>query len=296
MIQRLMSEQTDEDNHKNWCDQELTTNNVSKTQKEDKIALLSAKIEKDTATAQVRTSEIQANSEMLEAIAQHVAEATEIRETGKSENAAAEKDAQDAQSALANAISVLEAHYKETGMVKKEAWEFVQRGVELPEEPSTWDSGYTGVADPTAQPGGIISVLKTVSADFAKMEAETRAQEETDSRFHEEDMKRSEIEKARRLKESDMKSQEKKRLLEKVESHSKIHKQTSGDLEKVNQYIADLQHACVDGDSTYDDRKAARAKEITALHEAQGILAQAFAAGPAPAPAAAFLAPASRRA
>merc|ERR1719161_1959116 len=135
-----------------------------------------------------------------------------------------------------------------------------------------------------------------VAADFAKMEAETRAQEETDERAFEEDMKRSEIEKARRLKESDMKSQEKKRLLEKVESHSKVHKQTSSDLEKVNQYIADLQHACVDGDSTYDDRKAARAKEITALHEAQGILANAFAAGPAPAPAAAFLAPATRHA
>merc|ERR1719161_2564860 len=134
-----------------------------------------------------------------------------------------------------------------------------------------------------------------VAADFAKMEAETRAQEETDERAFEEDMKRSEIEKARRLKESDMKSQEKKRLLEKVESHSKIHKQTSSDLEKVNQYIADLQHACVDGDSTYDDRKAARAKEIDALHEAQDILAQAFAENAtAPAASAAFLAPTKR--
>merc|ERR1719482_2341300 len=180
-------------------------------------------------------------------------------------------------------------------MISKEAWEFVQDPTELPATPSTWDSEYTGVADPSEQPGGILTVLKRVSADFAKMEAETRAQEESDERAFEEDMKSCEIEKARRLKESDMKTQEKKRLLDKVASHSKTRKQTASELESVNQYIADLQHACVDGDSTYDDRKAARAKEIDALHEAQDILAQAFAENAAPAPAAAaFLAPAKR--
>jgi hypothetical protein len=291
MIFRLMTEQTDEDKHKGWCDEELMKSNVSKTDKEDKHAMLTAKIDANTATAQERTIEIEENSKMLAAIGEHVSEATEIRQTGKSENKKAVKDSQDAQSALSNAVAVLETHYKKSGAVATEAWELVQKGVDLPATPSTWDSSYTEVADPAKQPGGILTVLKATSADFSKMEAETRAQEETDEREYEEDMKRSEIEKARRLKESDMKSAEKKRLLDKVASHSKVRKQTASDLESVNQYVADLQHACVDGDSTYEDRKAARAKEIDALHEAQGILAQAFAA-PAPAPsAAAFLAP-----
>jgi hypothetical protein len=289
MIQRLMSEQTDEDTHKNWCDAELTKSNTSKANKIEKHAMLTAKIDADTATAQLRTTEVEDNSVMLAAIAQHAAEATEIRQTGKAENAAALKDSQDSQAALANAIAVLEAHYKESGMIEKQAWEFVQRGVDLPDQPSTWDSGYTGVADPTNQPAGIVSVLKKVAADFSRMEAETRAQEETDQLAFEEDMKRCAIEKARRSKESDMKSQEKRRLLDKVAAHSKTRKQTASELESVTQYVADLQHACVDGDSTYADRKAARAKEVEALHEAQGILAQAFAA-PAPAPAVAFLA------
>ena len=54
----------------------------------------------------------------------------------------------DAQTAVANAVSVLTQFYKESGMVAKEAWEFVQqkRGVELPENPATWDSSYTGAA------------------------------------------------------------------------------------------------------------------------------------------------------
>ena len=86
MIQRLMTEQTDEDNHKNWCDEELSKSNTSKTDKEDKHEMLTAKIDTNTATAQVRASEIEENSQMLAAIAQHVEEATEIRQTGISRN------------------------------------------------------------------------------------------------------------------------------------------------------------------------------------------------------------------
>ena len=40
--------------------------------------------------------------------------------------------------------------------------------------------------------------------------------------------------------------------------------------------MKDLEHGCVDGDSTYEDRKAARAKEIEALGKAQIILRDAF--------------------
>ena len=46
--------------------------------------------------------------------------------------------------------------------------------------------------------------------------------------------------------------------------------------EKIRPSAQDLQHACVDGDSTYEDRKAARTKEIEALKEAQDILEKAF--------------------
>ena len=47
----------------------------------------------------------------------------------------------------------------------------------LPKNPATWDSEYTAVADPTSQPGGIISVLAAVLSDFEKMEAETASHE-----------------------------------------------------------------------------------------------------------------------
>merc|ERR1712232_330248 len=215
-------------------------------------------------------------NEMIAKIVGFMNEASEIRKVGKKENALAIKDSQDAQTAVANAIAVLTDFYKSSGQVPKEDWEFVQRGVELPENPETWDSGYTAVADPQEQPGGIITILEACSEDFAKMEADTRAQEASDQDAYDSDMQTHDIEKAKRSKEAEMKSNEKKRLVEKINSKTKTRKHVSDELEATEQYLKDLQPACVDGDSTYEDRKQARADEIEALHKAQGILAEAF--------------------
>lgn len=297
MIFRLMDEQTDEDKHKNWCDHELDKTNTSKVNKEEKIEELSAKINADEATVQLLTNDIASCEKMVSDIVEHMSTAKEIREAGKQENARSIKDAEDAQAALADAIAVLEAFYKESGMMAKQPWEFVQRGVELPANPATWESSYVGVADPVAQPGGIVEVLKKVSADFSKMEADTQAQEATDQAQFEEDMKQCDIEKAERTTQSQMKNAEKKRLLDKISSTTATRKQVSNELESVEQYTSDLQHACVDGDSTYADRKSARAKEIEALKEAQEILGSAYSeSAPASSAAAssAFLAPVHR--
>eukprot|EP00927_Polykrikos_kofoidii_P023837 TRINITY_DN2181_c0_g1_i1.p1 TRINITY_DN2181_c0_g1~~TRINITY_DN2181_c0_g1_i1.p1 ORF type:complete len:733 (+),score=156.12 TRINITY_DN2181_c0_g1_i1:61-2199(+) len=276
MIFRLMNEQKDEDTHKNWCDLELEKTNTSKVNKEDKADELSAAIEADTARTVVLSNEISSSEDMIKTIVQHISEAEEIRRIGKEENAVSVKDAQKAQDALAEAMVILEAFYKKTGMMKKEAWELVQRGVDLPTNPATWESSYTGVADPSSQPAGIIDVLKTLSAQFSKMEADTRAQEVTDQAQFDEDMKSCDIETARRTQEIEMKRAEKKRLVGKVASLSAQHKQVSNELESVEQYLKDLRPACVEGDSTYVDRKAARTQEIGALKEAQIILASAF--------------------
>jgi DNA repair exonuclease SbcCD ATPase subunit len=280
MIFRLMDEQTSEDKHKNWCDKELSQTKTSKENKQDKIKELSADIDKLSGTIQDLAEQIKAAQEMIAKITTFMKEATEIRETGKAENAEAIKDSEDAQDAVASATSVLETFYKESGMIEKEAYELMQKPVKLPDDPKTWDSSYTGVADPTKANSGVISVLKAVASDFAKMEADTRAQEETDQKAYDEEMSSSEIEKSRRAKENEMKSSEKRRLVEKMEETKKSKKHFSNELEAVNQYLKDLEPACVEGDSSYEDRKKARDKEIEALRKAQDILQDAFKAKP----------------
>jgi predicted nucleic acid-binding Zn-ribbon protein len=276
MIFRLMAEQKDEDEHKHWCDLELEKTQVSIDDKQDKMDDLQAKIDDAEAKIGELTEEIKAADDMVAEIVSFMKEATEIREVGKKENDLAIKDAQDSQEAVSNAIAVLTDFYKESGQIAKEPWEFLQKGVELPEDPETWDSSYTAVSDPSAQPGGIITILEKCNEEFATMEADTKAQEASDQDAYDSDMQEHDIEKAKRSKESEMKSAEKKRLVEKAASMEKNRKHVSDEHEATVQYQKDLQPACVEGDSTYEDRKAARTDEIDALHNAQNILEEAF--------------------
>jgi len=276
MIFRLMAEQKDEDDHKNWCDLELEKTQTSLDDKFEKMEDLQLKIDDADTTIGDLTEEIKDADAMVADIITFMKEATEIREVGKKENDLAIKDAEDSQEAVSNAIAVLTDFYKESGEVAKEPWEFLQKGVELPEDPETWDSSYTGVADPAAQPGGIITILEKCNEEFATMEADTKAQEASDQDAFDSDMAEHDIEKSKRSKESEMKVSEKKRLVEKSGSLGKTRKHVADEHEATEQYQKDLQPACVEGDSTYEDRKQARADESEALHKAQGILEDAF--------------------
>lgn len=281
MIFRLMAEQKDEDDHKNWCDKELEKTDTSIDDKTDKVEELTSKINDAKATVSKLTEDIKDANEMVAKIVGFMNEATDIRKIGKSENTLAIKDSEEAQTALANAVAVLTDFYKSSGEIPKEPYEFVQKPepVDLPDKPSSWDKSYTGVSDPDKASTGIITILEKTSEDFAKMEADTRAQEASDQDTYDTDMQTHSIEKAKRSKEAEMKANEKKRLVDKINSLTKTKKHVSDELEATAQYLKDLQPACVDGDSTYEDRKAARTKEIDALHKAQDILAAAFKEG-----------------
>merc|ERR1719313_265010 len=176
-----------------------------KEDKEDKIDDLKAEIKVETAAVSKLTDEIADAEKMISDIVAFMKEATEIRQTGKKENDLAIKDAKDAQTSLTNAIAVLTDFYKSSGEIPKEPWEFIQKPVNLGKKPSTWDAGYTGVADPDKKGTGIISILEAVLSDFEKMEAETVAQEAQDQKEYEESMSAHNIEKAEREQEVSMK-------------------------------------------------------------------------------------------
>jgi len=279
LIQHLMNEQTEEDNHKAWCDKEVEKTDNAISDKNDKIGELTTKINEAQGRMQTLTQDIATASQKVTELEAHMEEATEIRNIGKEENHLAVKDAEAAQKAMTEALAVIKEFYQSTGSVPKQSWEFVQRlsePVVLGSEPTTWANSYQGVADPSHQPDGILSILQSIMADFANMESRTLAQEESDQHAYEEDMKACKIEKARRAKEAEMKTQEKGRLVESTASLEASRKSVNKEKDATDQYKTDLNKACVDGSSTFDERKAARADEIQALQQAQGFLQDAF--------------------
>ena len=166
-------------------------------------------------------------------------------------------------------------------MIPKEPWEFLQTGhrdVELPDSPATWDSSYTGTADPKSGADGILTILDETMQKFSKMEADAKVTDETDQKEYEQDMAAKKIETDETNTDTQMKTQKKESLQQKMEGTAATLKSTSAELDAVEQYLKDLEPACGTGDSSYDDRKKARADEIEALRRAQTILEEAFRA------------------
>mmetsp|Transcript_162594 Transcript_162594/g.312197 ORF Transcript_162594/g.312197 Transcript_162594/m.312197 type:complete len:696 (+) Transcript_162594:77-2164(+) len=276
MIFQLQEEQKAEDDHKNWCDKELKKTSVMVSDKTDKkTAHTLEKQDQESKVLQLKL-DIKAQNEFIASIVSFQAEITAIKKVGTKENKLALEDAEDAQAALSQAIAVLTQFYKSSGMVAKENWEsFAQEPVSLPAKPETWDSEYTGVTDPT-NPQGILTLLSEVSTKFADMATNTKSQEAADQKAYDEEMAKQDIDKARRTQDVEEKSMELKQRLSEVKELTSQLKHTQAELDKTIEYQTDLQKACVVSDSTYEDRKAARAKEVTALREAEDILNEAF--------------------
>merc|ERR1719182_651541 len=99
MIFHLMAEQKDEDDHKNWCDKEISTTTMMIEDKETKRDTLQASI--DVLTQEIADLEvsIKENQEAVALMNTEIEEETAERQAEKAENTATIKDAQDAQTA-----------------------------------------------------------------------------------------------------------------------------------------------------------------------------------------------------
>merc|ERR1719313_622651 len=197
MIFRLMSEQKDEDDHKNWCDMEMEKSTDSKDDKEEKVTMLKKKVAEHNAAIMKLTKQITENNDKAAQITKHMEEETTLRNENHAEIMATIKDSQDAHAAVNQALQVLKDFYKQSGMIASEPWEFMQvsgrRGIELPKSPATWDSSYTGVADPKNGADGVLALLDGVLQKFSAMEADAKVQDGTDQKNYEADMQASKI-------------------------------------------------------------------------------------------------------
>merc|ERR1719506_1470945 len=153
--------------------------------------MMNIKLAEMDAELKTTIKKITENNAKVAQIQEYTKEEAEIREENKAEIKLTIKDAVDALGAVSNAINVLKDFYKESGMIAKEPWEFIQvsnSGVKLPDSPATWDSSYTGVTNPKEGGNGVLSLLDGVASKFSTMESEARLQDETDQKDYDKDM------------------------------------------------------------------------------------------------------------
>jgi hypothetical protein len=262
LIVRLMEEANEEAEHKGWCDTELSTNEQTRKEKTEAVERLHAEIDELQASIAKLTEEI---SELTKAIAEldaAMAKATTIRQEEKAKNTETIKDSQDAQTAVAQALTVLKEFYAKAG----EATALLQQ---QPEAPEIFDAPYKGMQ---SENGGVIGMLEVIQSDFARLEAETKAAEATAQKEYDEFMTDSEVDKAQKTKDVEHKTAKKQDQEQALTEKSADLEGTQKELDAALAYFDKLKPSCVDAGVSYDDRVARRKEEIESLQEALRIL------------------------
>merc|ERR1719182_1267903 len=128
----------------------------------------------------------------------------------KQKNTETIKDAQEAQTAVAQALTVLKEFYAKAG----EATALIQQ---QPEAPEIFDKPYKGMQ---GESGGVVGMLEVIQSDFARLEAETKAAEEQAQKEYDQFMTDTEVDKTQKTQDIELKTKGKedqtKSMVEKV--------------------------------------------------------------------------------
>merc|ERR1711865_600971 len=140
---------------------------MGRKEKTEAVERLHAEIDELQASIAKLTEEI---SELTKAIAEldaAMAKATTIRQDEKASNTETIKDSQDAQTAVAQALTVLKEFYAKAG----DATALLQQPA-----PEIFDAPYKGMQ---SENGGVVGMLEVIESDFARLESDTKAAEAT---------------------------------------------------------------------------------------------------------------------
>merc|ERR1712241_503299 len=250
----------EEAEHKGWCDTELSTNEQTRKEKTEAVETLHAEIDQLEASIAKLTEDIGDLTTAIAELQEDMAKNTKLRQEEKAENAQTVKDAGEAQTAVAQALTVLKEFYEKAG----DATAFVQQ-----EPPAIFDSPYKGMQ---AENGGVIGMLEVIESDFARLEADTDGAEASAQKTYDTFMTDSKVDKAQKTKDIEHKTAKKQDENQALTTKRSDLEGTQKELDAALAYFDKLKPSCVDAGVSYDDRVARREEEIKSLQEALRIL------------------------
>merc|ERR1712066_382500 len=134
LITRLMEEANEEAEHKGWCDTELSTNEQTRKEKTEEIETLHAEIDQLEASIAKLTEEIGDLTAAVAELDAAMAKATELRQEEKAKNTETIQDSEEAQTVVAQALTVLKEFYAKAA-----------EATALLQQPEIFDSPYKGM-------------------------------------------------------------------------------------------------------------------------------------------------------
>jgi len=261
LIVRLMEEANEEAEHKGWCDTELSTNEQTRKEKTESVETLHAEIDQLEASIAKLTEDISDLTKSVAELDAAMAKATSLRQAEKATNTESISDAEEAQTAVAQALTVLKEFYAKAA----EATAFVQQKA----EPEIFDKAYTGMG---AEGGGVVGMLEVIESDFARLESDTKASEASAQKEYDEFMTDSKVDKSEKSTDIEHKTAKKQDESQALTSKNQDLEGTQKELDAALAYFDKLKPSCVDSGVSFEDRVARRKEEIESLQEALKIL------------------------
>jgi len=261
LITKLMEEANEEAEHKGWCDTELATNEKTRKEKTEAVETLHAEIDQLEASIAKLTEEIADLTKALSELDSAMAKATQLRGDEKAKNTETISDSQAAQTAVAQALTVLKEFYAKAG----EATALVQQS----EEPEIFDAPYKGMGGGS---GGVVGMLEVIESDFARLEADTKAAEASAQKEYDTFMTDSKVDKQAKSTDVEHKTAKKQDQKQALTVKKDDLEGTQKELDAALAYFDKLKPSCVDSGVSFEDRVARREDEIKSLKDALRIL------------------------
>jgi len=255
MLAKLKSEAAAEADHKAWCDEQLKENKLKRNKKTAGVERLTAEVQELTSTIEEMGKNIATLLQEQSDLTTAMKDATTQRDAEKTENLAIIADSKAGKEATKAALVVLREFYAKQSS-------FLQQAPEM--------EAYKGMG---GAKGGVVGMLEVIETDFARLEADTTAEEKQAATEYDTFMTDSQADKKQKH------AAEVKTKLEKDQTEFEK-SQTQKDLvameeelAKANEYYEYLKPSCLEVKVSYEERVAARKAELESLNEAYDILA-----------------------
>jgi len=262
LVEKLQNQALDEQKHKDYCNKELATNTMTRKEKTENVEELNADMDRLKASVTKLNSEVAQTTQDAADLVAAITNATEIRAKEKAKNSETIADAQGAQAAVSQATTVLKEFYEKAG----QATALIQTKTTGPE---IFDSAYTGMG---GESGGVVAMLETISSDFAKLEAETDAEEKSSADEYKKFMKEAALNK----KELEIDIQHKKEIsIEQNKDFEDKKVELESESRALNASLLvfeTLKEECLSAEKSYEEEQRQRAETIESLQNALQML------------------------
>merc|ERR1719281_951163 len=256
LIDRLVAEAAAEAEEKEYCDSEMAKTEEKKSELEDDIAKLTAKIDKAAATSAKLKEAVKELQADLAALAKEQSEMDKIRSEEHDDYVAAKADLEKGLAGVGKALDMLRDYYGGAAAL-------LQNGQPPVPEKHAKSSGAGG---------GIIDILEVVESDMSEELAKVETQESDAVETYEKVTQENKVETSVKNQDVKYKTQEFKGLDKLISELSADKTNLSSELDAVLEYYEKIKDRCIAKPESYEERKARREAEINGLKEALKIL------------------------